>query len=68
MPSTEQRQPDRRGRGVEATDPGHLDEEAQHEDGEAGQVLAGGHAAVHRVLKVLQLLVQKAHKVGQLRP
>ena len=52
--------------GVEATDPGHLDEEAQHEDGEARQVFAGGHAAVHRVLKVLQLLVQEAHKVGQL--
>ena len=53
---------------MEATDPGHLDEETQHEDGEAGQVFAGGHAAVHRVLKVLQLLVQEAHKVGQLRP
>ena len=52
----------------EATDPGHLDEEAQHKDGEARQVLAGGHAAVHRALKVLQLLVQEAHKVGQLRP
>lgn len=47
---------------------GHLYKKAQDKEGEAGQILASGHAAVDRVLKVLQLFVQESNKMVQLRP